>query len=314
MISKAKPIAPGSRIGVIAPASAPIDPTALKKGMRRIEALGFTPVLDRLVIVADGYLAGSDERRADELNRMIQRDDVDALFCVRGGYGCTRMLPLIDFDAATRNPKLLVGYSDITALHFALLKQSNWVGIQGPMVAVEWPEEDVASESLFWNLASHGWTGKLVGPANEQLSGLRTGFSEGMLIGGNLAVITALIGSPYMPDLEGAILYIEDVCEPPYRIDGYFSQLRNAGILESLGGLVVGGFTRWKADDDKPTLSYDEVVNHYASFVDGPVATGLTFGHFHPKNAMPVGTQGKLSVSDRDAVLTLTEAVTSVNA
>jgi muramoyltetrapeptide carboxypeptidase len=132
-----------------------------------------------------------------------------------------------------------------------------------------------------------------------------------VLLGGNLSVITALIGSPYLPSLNGAILYLEDVSEPPYRIDGYLAQLHLSGILGRLGGLIFGAFSEWKPDDDKPTLTYEQVISHYAQYVHGPVAGNLQFGHFPVKNTMPVGIQASLDVIDTEVELVFKERITS---
>ncbi len=295
----------------MAPGSAPSDPDRLREGIERLEGLGFEIEMDPPEIESVGYLAGSDEDRAAAFNRMVARKDVKALFCVRGGYGCLRILPLIDYNAARANPKLLVGYSDVTALHLALYERSGWYGLQGPMVAVEWPDIDPHIEELFWDLATGGGTGLLEGPSGERLTGIRSGTVDGTLLGGNLTMITALIGTPYLPSLDRAILYVEDVDEAPYRIDGQLAKLQLSGILGRLGGLIFGGFSGWEPKSDKPTLSYQEVIAHYAQFVHGPVAGNLQFGHFPAKNTMPVGIQASLDVIDDQVELTFKERVTS---
>jgi len=307
---KARPIQLGDRIGVIAPSSAPDDDVRFEAGLKRLRELGFRIELDRPKITANGYMAGDDDERAIALNNMLNRPDISALFCARGGYGCLRLLDLIDYEAARANPKLLIGYSDITALHFALFERAGWRGLSGPMVATDWPDIDMESEQLFWDLATAGWSGELRGPANERLLGRRSGTAEGYLIGGNLTVITALIGSRYMPVMKGAILFIEDVGEPPYRIDAALAGLKLSGVLGELGGLIVGKFTGWEPEDNKPTLSYDDVIEHYTQHVHGPVATGLVYGHVSVKNTMPIGVRALFDVIDTEASLEILESVT----
>jgi muramoyltetrapeptide carboxypeptidase len=242
---------------------------------------------------------------------MLRRPDIRALFCVRGGYGSLRLLPNLDYEAARCHPKLLVGYSDITALHLALFRKAGWVGLSGPMVAVEWPDPDPASETLFWNMVGGTAPYDIIGPDGEHLTPMRPGTVEGVLLGGNLTLITKLIGTPYLPVLDGAILFIEEVGEPPYRIDGMLAQLKLAGILDRLGGLVIGGLTGWEPDDpDKPTLSYETVLADYVETLSCPVATGLVYGHFPVKNTMPIGVQARLYVTSDTASLTVLEAVT----
>jgi len=308
---KPPPILPGDRIGLVAPGSAPIDPGQLQKGIERLEALGFIIELDPPEFVSQGYLSGSDQERIASFNRMVQRKDIKAIFAVRGGFGCLRILPFLDYNAARVHPKLLVGYSDVTALHLALYERSGWMGLQGPMVSVEWPNLDATTEKIFWDMATGGWAGQLEGPNGEILTGIRSGRADGVLLGGNLSVITALIGTPYLPSLDRAILYVEDVDEAPYRIDGYLAQLHLSGILSRLGGLVFGAFSGWTPDPDKPTLTYEEVINHYAQYVHGPVAGNLQFGHFPVKNTMPVGIQASLDVIDHQVELIFKERITS---
>ncbi len=304
-------IKPGDRIGVIAPASTPLNDKQFEAGLNRLKSLGFKIELGRPNLKAHGYLAGDDDERVAALNSMLNRNDVSAIICARGGYGSLRLLDQIDYEAARLHPKILVGYSDITALHFALFERAGWLGLSGPMIAPDWPDIGMASEQLFWDLAAGGWTGELLGPDNERLLGRRSGTAEGFLVGGNLAVITALIGSRYMPAMEGAILFIEDVGEPPYRIDAYFAHLKLSGVLGKLGGLVVGKFTGWEPEEGKPTLSYDEVIEHYTQYVHGPVATGLVYGHVPVKNTMPVGVRALLDVIDTEASLQILESVTA---
>ena len=308
---KPRPIAPGDRIGVIAPASAPLDGERLEAGLNRLRGLGFEVELAPARFNTNGYLAGDDDERATALNNMLNRTDISAIFSARGGYGCLRLLDLIDYEAARLHPKLLIGYSDITALHFALFERAGWNGLSGPMIATDWPDIGMASEKLFWDLAAGGWIGEVTGPDNERLLGRRSGTAEGFLVGGNLSVITALIGSRYMPAMEGAILFIEDVGEPPYRIDALLARLKLSGVLGKLGGLIVGKFTGWEPEDDKPTLSYEDVIEHYTQHVHGPVATGLVYGHIPVKNTMPIGVRALFDVIDTEASLQILESVTS---
>lgn len=307
---KPRAIVPGDKLGVVAPASAPLDEVRLTAGLKRLEDLGFQIEMVRTDFEAHGYLAGDDEERAAAFNSMLARTDISAIFAARGGYGCLRLLDRIDYEAARANPKILVGYSDITALHFALFERAGWLGLSGPMIATDWPDIGMASEQLFWDLAAGGWSGELLGPDNERLNGKRSGTAEGSLVGGNLATITSLIGSRYMPAMDGAILFIEDVNEPPYRIDAYLAHLKLSGVLGKLGGLIIGQFTGWEPELGKPTLTYEDVIDHYTQHVHGPVATGLVYGHIPVKNTMPVGTRAMLDVIDTEATLSILEPVT----
>ena len=306
---KPLPLHPGDTIAVVAPASAPREAGRLDAGIDYLRRLGYRVETGRADFGSHGFLCGPDDVRLDEFNAFLRRDDVRALFCVRGGYGTLRLLPHLDYDAARRRPKLLVGYSDVTALHLALYEKAGWVGLSGPMVAVEWGAPDAASERLFWALAQGGVPDPLLGPGGEALVPVRPGTAEGVLLGGNLSLVARLVGTPYLPSLDGAILFLEEIGEEPYRIDGLLAQLRLSGLLDRLGGLVLGGFTDAEPKGSGPTLSLDDVFDHYLGALACPVARGLVYGHFPVKNTLPVGVRARLSVSSSAATLSLLEPV-----
>ncbi|MEX0746846.1 MAG: LD-carboxypeptidase [Rhodothermales bacterium] len=308
---KPLPIEPGDTIAVIAPASVPRDMSKFHAGVEKLRSRGYNVELGRAGYRRHGYLCGSDEERLTELNDFLRRPDVKMIVAARGGYGVLRILDQVDYAAAARYPKLVVGYSDITALHFSLYKHSGLPGLSGPMVAVEWHDPDPASEDLFWELARGGTPSSLIGPRGEALTALRPGSAEGVLLGGNLAMVVRLIGTPYLPSLEGAILFLEDVGEEPYRIDAMLAQLKLAGILDRLGGLIFGAFTDWQPEEGTPTLSLDEVVGDYARRLSIPVARGLVYGHFPVKNTIPVGVRARLEVTSDGASLAVLEPVVS---
>lgn len=258
-----------------------------------------------------GYLSGTDADRAAEMNALFARDDLDAIVCLRGGYGALRILDRLDWDALRENPKLIVGYSDITALHLAAWSQSGVTGLSAAMAAPDWPDLDAASEQQIWDLAGGAYPWEVVGPGGEPLAPMRVGEVEGTLLGGNLSLIAALLGTPFLPDLTGAILFIEDVGEPPYRVDGLLARLRLAGVLERLGGLVIGAFTDGEPAKNRPSLTLGEILEHYAAFVPGPVASGLVYGHFVSKSPLPVGVQARLVVGARAELTTLSPLVSA---
>ncbi|GIV61129.1 MAG: peptidase S66 [Rhodothermaceae bacterium] len=300
---------PGDRVAVIAPGSPPQDATALSAGLRRLEAAGLFVEVAPNVQARYGYLAGTDATRLDALNAYLRRSDVKALFCVRGGYGALRLLPGLDYEAARRHPKLLVGYSDVTALHLALHHRAGWRGLSGPMVAVDWGILDPDSERLFFELATGARPDPLLGPGGEALEPVRPGTAEGILLGGNLSVLTRLVGTPYLPPLDGAILFLEDVGEAPYRLDGLLAHLRLAGLLDRLGGVVLGGFTECTPPPDRPSLSLEQVFDDYFGKAPYPVARGLVYGHFPVKSTVPVGVRARLTVTATSATLSVLEPV-----
>lgn len=291
-------------VAVVAPASPPNDLKALEAGFAYLKSLGIRIETTRSIKPTSSYLCGSDEERAAELNYFLSRPDIDAIICARGGYGSMRILPLIDYDAAKQYPKLLIGYSDITALQLALFNKSGMPSLSGPMVGVDWAQPDPASEQLFWDLVSGATPTPLLGPGGESLSPLLSGQAEGMLLGGNLSVLTRLIGTPYLPELKGTLLFVEDINEPPYRIDAMLAQMKLAGLWDTLGGLIIGQFT----GKDSPTSTSEEIIavfRDYCSDVSFPVAKGLTYGHIQIKNAMPIGIKARLETTATHAALSI---------
>ena len=304
------PLHRASTVAVAAPASAPLDDARYRAGLGALRARGLRVETPRETLAAHGFLAGPDADRLGELNALLRRDDLDAIVCVRGGYGVLRLLPDLDYAAARAHPKLVVGYSDITALHFALYAKAGLAGLSGPMVAPDWPDLDEKSEAQFWHLAGGG-TGPIVGPGGEALVGVRPGTTEGVLLGGNLTMIAALLGTPYLPDLRGAILFVEEVGESPYRIDRLFAQLRLAGVLQQLGGLVLGAFTGADPPPNRPSLSLDAVLGDYTRALPYPVARGLVYGHMPTKSTLPVGVRARLEADGDAATLTVLDPVTT---
>ena len=298
-----RPLTPQSRIAIAAPASAALDRADTEAGLAVLRSRGLDIDPGRAFASPLAYLSGTDEQRAEELNAFLVRDDLDAVVCLRGGYGLLRILDRIDYDAARAHPKLIVGYSDITALHLALYAKAGLTGLSGPMVASDWHQLDADSEAQFWAMASGRVGVPLVGPGGESLVPMRDGTAEGVLLGGNLALTAALLGTPYLPDLHGAILFLEDVGESPYRIDGLLARLRLAGVLSQLGGLVLGAFTDAEPPKNRPSFTVEEVLDQYAAHVNGPVASGLVYGHFARKITVPVGVQARLTVEDGHAEL-----------
>ena len=297
-------------VGIISPASAVSEIAKLQAGIAYLESLGLHVVTKRPPVHTSHYLAGTDEERIAEFNAFLRDPDVHAVFCSRGGYGTLRILPYLDYEAAKSSPTLIIGYSDITAIHLSMYAKAGLPGISGPMVGVEWTNPDPESERLFWDLAQGATPSPLLSPDGASLEGVRDGVASGVLLGGNLAVLTRLIGTPYLPSFSGAILFIEDVGEPAYRIDGMLAQLKLAGIWDTLGGLVIGQFT----DSESPERTSDQVMSvfeDYCASAPFPVAKGLIYGHIPKKSAMPVGVSARLEVSGPQADLFITEPVVS---
>jgi muramoyltetrapeptide carboxypeptidase len=296
------PLRPGDAVAVVAPASPPRDADRYRDG------------LDRLGEVYDlrsawsagperGYLAASDGERARALNRAIEDPDVRGIVCVRGGYGCLRLLDRVDYAAARRQPTLLVGYSDVTALHLALYRHAGWTGLSGPVVT-EWPVADATTLEGFRAAAEGRAAPDLLGDDARVVGGSLDAPVSGPLLGGNLSVLTRLVGTPYCPSFEGAILVIEDVGEAPYRIDRMLAHLRLAGAFSEAAAVVLGDFSDC-TPDDAPSLSLDAVFDDYFGAGVPPTVAGLDYGHRLPRRTLPIGVSATLTAGADSPQLTL---------
>ncbi len=279
---------PGDTIGVVA-SSSPFDRTSFEKGIASIHGMGFKTKIDSRAFIADDYLAGSDESRADQLNSMFGDDDVQAVMCARGGYGALRILERLDYDLLSAHPKPLVGFSDITALHQALFAKCGLVSFHGPTVTTLWKED--ADTRRAWRTALTSTEAQTVTLRAEDF--LLPGKALGVLVGGNLTVLSHLIGTSYWVSLEAKILLIEDIGEAPYRIDRMLTQMRLAGLLEGLGGVVVGSFHRC---GDLEQIH--RMVTALFAPMAIPVAAGLPIGHGDTNLTIPLGAVARL---DSDA-------------
>jgi muramoyltetrapeptide carboxypeptidase len=269
---------PGARIVLLAPSS-PFDVQAFDKGVARLRR---TYVVDHHpeITARQGYLAGSDVRRAQELLAALSDPHVEAIIAARGGYGSTRILPLLAPERVRVHAPLLVGFSDITALH-ALWAHAGVSSIHGSMVA----SLGTCSEALFARFCA-ALEGRY--PARyDGLEPITTGTAEGTLLGGNLTVLTALIGTPAFPPLAGAILFLEDIGERPYRVDRMLTTWRSAGAFRGVRAVVLGSFTEGEPGPDGTSLS--DVLRERLSDLGIPVAMGLPAGHCPDNAELPFG-------------------------
>ncbi|MAG56790.1 MAG: LD-carboxypeptidase [Planctomycetes bacterium] len=291
-------------IGLVAPASHLFDPDGYRRAEARARSLGFKPKLFPAATSVHGYLAGEDMARAADLNAAFADDKVDAVWCLRGGYGCLRTLPHVDFDLIKRNPKVFIGYSDITALHLAIQKLVGLVTFHGPMLG-----SDVSEPS--WDAVRRVvMTAKPAGPigpvssespsagqvaADERVVTLTGGVARGRLTGGNLSLVTRLLGTPFEPDLKGRILFLEDVGEAGYRIDGMLSQLRLSGKLGACAGIVFGRFTDAGGGGQPVKLPLETILRELTMDLGIPVSWGFRCGHVDDQTTVPYGVNAELN-------------------
>lgn len=293
---------PGQTLGVVAPASAPRAPEKLERGLNALAEDGYLVHWDPSQLAQRGYLSGSDAERAAQFHRTLTH--TRHLIAVRGGYGCLRILNRIDYAAAQRTPGVLIGYSDITALQLSLFTCSGWRSISGPVV-VEWDSIPATMKEEVRLLLE----GQLPLPI-EGLTTVRKGQCTGTLLGGNLSTIARMVGSRYLPDLEKKLLFIEDVNEAPYRIDALLTQLKNAGILEGLGGLIIGNFTGDPSRMDQE--NGDIMIQTILNCVDGyswPVVSGLEYGHFPSRRVLPIGVSARLGADPNGGCLEILDSI-----
>ncbi|CAN5345587.1 LD-carboxypeptidase [soil metagenome] len=307
---------PGDTVGLIEPAGFSDDLLRIEAVKATISGMGLVPKVGQHVASRYGYLAGTDRDRAADVNAMFADQSVRAVFAVRGGWGCARILPFLDWDVIRANPKLLVGFSDITALHLAFAARAGFPTIHGPNAANSWAK--ISWES-FWMLAFSGETptfhppnAQAMEPSKPDRWSIRTihpGKASGRLIGGNLAVLAALVGTPWMPDFDGAILFLEDVGEAEYRIDRLFSQLALAGILQKVAGVIFGQCMRCTAGvPDYIGFTIPQLLDQYLAPLGVPAFQGANIGHVANQLCLPVGVRVEMD-ADAGSIRVLEPAV-----
>ncbi|MEX2177331.1 MAG: LD-carboxypeptidase [Gemmatimonadaceae bacterium] len=289
------PIPAGARVALIAPAGPLRLPADLDRALANAKTLDWEPVVADHVRERAGYLAGSDADRLADLNAALNDDSIDAVWCLRGGYGAMRLLAGIDYDALRRRPKAIIGYSDITAVLCALQTQCGLSGIHGPTARAKLTP--FAERSL--RAAASG------GDPCGVVSGARTlvpGSARGTLIGGNLALLCAVHGTPYQPDYNGAILVLEDVNEASYRIERMLMQLRLSGDLQRCAAIAFGSFTNTGDSEDKGlggTRSVAAVIKEAAVAVGVPSLAGVPVGHIDDQWSLPLGQHAELDANEK---------------
>lgn len=306
---KPKKIKRGDLIGLISPASPPPDPNMIESGVKYIESLGYRTLLAKNINKVRGYLAGTDEERIEDIHQVFSDKKVKAIFCLRGGYGAFRLLDKIDYKLIKNNPKIFVGFSEITALQMAFLSKAKLISFAGPMVLPNFSNEiDSFTEENFWSvITSTKKNRKIKLVDNEVLYENNLMKTSGIIVGGNLAVFTSLFGTGYLPDLKNKILLIEEISEPPYKIDRMLNQLRLNHVFNEVNGIILGQFLDChEPDRNKKTLSLNEVLIDYFNRLDISVIQNFPFGHSQKILTLPLGSNVKLDL--QKGILELSEA------
>lgn len=313
-IVKPPRIAQGDTIGLMIPSSANWDPIDIDVLLEALAALGLKGKLGRHVYDRYGYLAGRDADRAADLNAMFRDPEVKAIHCIRGGWGAARLLPLLDWSAIAANPKALIGYSDITALLLSLHAKTGLVTFHGPNGASEWNRTNVEwLQRVTWRGEAVTFenpkdTSTTIVPSDDRTRTITPGKARGKLLGGNLTVLTAILGSPYVPDFTDSILFLEDVQEAPYRIDRMLVQMKLAGILDRVKGVVWGTCSKCGPGEGFGSLTIPDILNDHVKSLGVPAYYGAMFGHVSRQFTLPVGVQVELD-ADAGTVTMLESAV-----
>ena len=307
------PLSKGDTIGLVSPSSATDDSFNLQLAREAMEALGFKVKTGAHYDARRGHLAGTDAQRAGDLNAMFADRTIKAIVCTRGGSGAARLLPLLDYESIRRNPKVLLGYSDITALHSAIHAKTGLVTFHGQIGSGSWNKFNVDQfQRLLLDRELVEYRNKIelgdeLVPRQNRTITLRGGKARGELVGGNLTVLTALAGSPYLPDFTGKILFLEDVGEAPYRVDRMFSTLKLMGALDKVAGVIFGECTDCKPGDGYGSLTLEQIFDDYITPLGIPAYRGAMIGHIREQFIVPVG--GKVELDANAGTFRLLEPV-----
>ena len=308
--TKPRRLEKGDTVALVTPGSY-ITEDEKQESINNIQNLGFNVVYSDRLMQKNGYFSATDKERAADLNEMFERKDVQGIICARGGYGCARILPYLDYDLIEDNPKPLIGFSDVTALHYAIYKNCNLVTFHGPVSISTFNKftvknfEDVLMKATFELTLVNSTSSNNYNPYG--ITVISEGIAEGELIGGNLTLAASLIGTEYDVDYSGKILFLEEFLEEPYRIDRMLTQMIQAGKLEDVGGIALGVFKLCESNRTNPSFnnSYTlmEVLKDRLGNLGIPVIYGLSFGHVVDKFTIPIGIEAELNTDTRELKL-----------
>lgn len=303
----------GDLIGLVTPGGV-VNKEQLQKTIEKLEGFGFRTYYKDSVLSEYGYFAGTDQERADELMHMFTNKDVDAILCVRGGYGSIRILDLLDYNQIQQNPKALIGYSDITALHTAIFERTGLITFHGPVGISSFKEFAFKSfEKVLMKPRKQYKYPYEREPGTEDnpefdIYTITGGKAEGELIGGNVSVLDSMIGSAYEPDFENKIVYLEDIGEQTYRIDKMLFHLLYGTNLKKAAGIVMGIFDDCNFNKEEPKLTLKQAIDDLLKPLGIPVSYGLPFGHIATMITIPNGVKARMN-ADKNTLKLLEKAV-----
>lgn len=294
----------GDTVAISSPAGAVWDESQIETFSTILKNFGFKVILCKTLYKKHGYLAGTDEFRANELNELFADKTIKGIFCMKGGWGCARLLDKIDYNLIEKNPKVLIGFSDITSLLIAITTKTGLITFHGPVGNSGWNE---FTSTVFKNVVM---TAKpYILPENplseNKITTINSGIASGELIGGNLTVLTSIVGSNYLPDWKNKILFLEEVKEEPYSIDRMLTQLKLSGVLNSINGLVFGKCAKCLAEEPMKSFTFDEVIAQHIKPLGIPAFYGAMIGHIENKLTLPLGINATINADK--GIITLNE-------
>jgi muramoyltetrapeptide carboxypeptidase len=298
-VIKPKRLSPVDTVGLVLPATAAFEADEIQFAKEQMEAIGFKVVIGKHAFDKWGYFAGHDRDRADDINQMFADDQVDAVVCYTGGWGSPRVLPYLDYDLIKRKPKVLIGYSDITALLNAVHKKTGLITFHGPVggstfdpfTLDNFRKVVMTAEPAGLLPTPSKKPNELIDRTNRILK-IAPGKATGPLIGGNLTMIATLMGTPWQPDTTGAIVFLEDVHEEPYRIDRMLTTLALGNMFDKAAGIVFGRCS--DCGIKGPSFSLEEILRDRFGGLAVPAISGLSFGHIEQKLVLPIGARATL--------------------
>lgn len=296
----------GDTVGLIAPGSY-ITEKQLKESIKNFEDLGYKVKYSKNILKKMGYLAGSDEERTADIHQMFSDKEVKAIVAVRGGYGCSRLLPLLDYELIKANPKIIIGYSDITSLLYGIYSQTGLVCFHGPVGTSTFNKYSVDHFKNILSSSSQTYAMKNLTDEEKQIKIINKGVAKGELVGGNLSIVVTMIGTEYDIDTKDKIIFLEDIGEEPYRIDRMLTQMKQSGKFDNCAGIALGVFRRCEIDEDDPefanSLTLQQVFEDRLGDLNVPVIYGLSFGHITNKFTLPFGIKASLDTYNKRLTL-----------
>lgn len=305
---KPKRLKKGDTIGLITPSSS-ITEEQLEKAIKNMKSLGLKIKLGKHIKAINGYLAGTDEQRLEDLHTMFADKEVDGIWCIRGGYGVGRILPKINYKLIKDNPKVLIGYSDITALLLAVYEKTGLICFHGPVASSDFTDytvrhlKGVLMEKNAIYPINYAKENNEVEDPLYRTKVIRAGKAKGELTGGNLTLLAAMAGTPFKWDVKDKLVFMEDIGERPYRIDRMLTQILQSTNLHEAAGIILGVFEDCRAKEGSRSLSLMECLEDRLGHLDMPIIYGLSFGHIKSHFTIPIGIQGEMNTATRSLKL-----------